>query len=83
MSTIYRNKRRGPNDFSQVMDCSFCDSYVPQVLELVTKNNPNGPKPLICRSCLDRFAQELDQNMVAHFQSDFEEARADVVNNQS
>lgn len=54
---IYMNKRQGPDDFTNEHDCSFCDSYVPQVITLT-------PKLLICKTCLQRFIDELDANMI-------------------
>jgi hypothetical protein len=58
MEKILVNKRQGPDDFTNEHNCSFCDSYVPQVIVI-------KPNLFICKTCLYRFIEKLDAKMIA------------------
>lgn len=73
-ATIYRNKRKGPDDFSMEHFCDFCDKYVNQVIR-IPRTFLKINESLICRNCLLELVKQLDENMKNNFQSDFEEER--------
>jgi len=67
---VISNPRPEPNVFENVnASCSFCSSYVPQVVEIpnVREFDIFKSRVFICRLCLDRLCNQLDKAMVNSF----------------
>lgn len=65
---VLRNKRIEPNNFTVKYDCSFCDKFQSQLLSF----EKNSEKIIICKACLTRMIEKLDEYMKDKFQEDFE-----------
>ena len=76
--SVLKNKRIEENDFKMDDRCNYCDNFVSQVLEI---NWSLGD--CICKGCLNKMIQRLDNEMVKSFQPDFEEARESYANETS
>ena len=70
---VISNPRPEPNVFENVnASCSFCSSYIPQVLEIpecleAFTKDPFLSDVFICRSCLEKLCNQLDKAMVDSF----------------
>ena len=71
---IYTNKRAKLNDFKMDHPCNFCNDYVNQVVRIshchssFTKTHVQ-----ICKNCLGRMIEALDENMINNFKSDYQQ----------
>lgn len=65
LPVIKRNRRIAPNVFTAEFNCDFCDWYVGQVIEIP------GTGKQICKTCLGKMIEYLDQSMRDNFESDF------------